>query len=129
MYTKIEAITKLNTSKATLYKHMEKNGINKGNKLTEEDIKVLQKSMSKNQKVDSIRHLEKEYVYKTNKLEKEIEDLKIENEKLLFENRELIKQIQVSQMLVNKTQVQNVELVANNQKLIETKEKKSWWKK
>lgn len=72
MYTITKATSLLKVSKVTVYKHMAKNGIEKGKKLTNEDIKVLENSISKNIKVDSTVNDIQKYVYTINTLEKEI---------------------------------------------------------
>lgn len=130
MYTKNEAISKLGVSRATLYKHMEKNGIEKGIKLNDEHIKVLKNSISKTKKDNTIQTLEKEYIYKINELENKVNEMKETILKLEIDNRELVKQIQTSQILVNEAQTKNQELVASNQKLLELKaKKKKFWQK
>ena len=131
MYTIIKASEKLGVSKVTLYRHMAKNGINKGSKLTEEHMSILENSIGKSKKVNvndnKILLKEKEYTYKINQLEADVKSLEDKVLQLEHENRRLLSELGTSQVLVNKTQTQNAELLDNNQKLLE--HKKSWWEK
>ena len=129
MYTKVDALNVLGISRSTLYKHMEKNGINKGEKLTDEDIKVLINSIAKTKSVRVDVSAEKEYIYQINKLEKELLEKNEIIELLDLDNRSMMKTIQENQLLISKVQFDYLTVLNNNQKLLEESSKKKWWKK
>ncbi len=150
MYTKKEAHELLGVSKNTLYKHMDKLGINKGKKLDEKDMKALKVSTKKTKKntmnvdmyIDEISELKiqinsllvniADQDDKLKKMElknKEIDLLKQEKIKLEIDNRNLFTELQNS-LIVNSNLVsQNAEFLTKNQKLLESKNKKPFWKR
>jgi hypothetical protein len=132
MYTINKASEILGVTKVTIYKHMAKNGIDKGHKLTDEEINVLSNSIAKTKKVNNIGkdilNKEKEYVYSINLLENKVKELEREISLLEKDNRELLRDLQTSQIIVNESQKQNIELINSKQKLLENKKNK-WWKR
>jgi len=132
MYTINKASEILGVTKVTIYKHMAKNAIDKGHKLTDEEINVLSNSIAKTKKVSNIGkdilNKEKEYIYSINLLENKVKELEREIAKLEKDNRELLRDLQTSQIIVNESQKQNIELINSKQKLLENKKNK-WWKR
>ncbi len=139
MYSIKESIDILGVSKVTVYKHMEKNGIKKGKKLSEEDIELLKKSISKNKvnmytrkdidftKNEKYISLNKENQILLKKIEKlEKEKQQLEEKIILIEkdNRELISQMHNSQIMSNELIAQNIELVRETRLLLTPKEDK-----
>lgn len=134
MYTIIKASELLNTSKVTLYRHMEKNGIKKGSKLSDEQVDILRNSIGKSKQVtgrrEDISLIEKELTYKINQLELIVKEKDTHILQLERKNNDLLHELQKSQILVNESQKQNIELLANSQKLLEYKEtRKPFWKR
>ncbi len=139
VYSIKESVGILGVSKVTVYKHMEKNGIEKGRKLSEEDINVLRKSISKNkvntytskvvdftkgEKYILMEKENKDLLRNIEKLEKEKKQLE---EKLVLiekDNRELISQMHNSQIMSNELIAQNIELVRETRLLLAPKEDK-----
>lgn len=88
--TKTELIEHLGTSRGTLYRHMAKLGIDKGKKLSEEDIVLLEKSIGiKKTKQKIVSNIIDTNVKQNETMEKII----LENEILSKENSELKERI------------------------------------
>lgn len=132
MYTLKKATEILLVSKVTLYKHMEKNGIEKGKKLTDEDIKILKKSISKNLKenplLNSLQEQKQEFTKEINKRDIEIDELKDSLDSKNIRIRELENLLSQKELLLNQSQIKQAELLENNQKLLESPKKKFWRK-
>lgn len=152
MYTLKEVTSILGVSKVTVYRHMEKNSIEKGKKLSEDELKMLENSIQKS-KVKSkgkgkgkgkgnmytskpVTFTETEEYTKLKseheKLKKSFNKLKQENqrleEKIIYlekDNRELISQMQNSQIMSNELIAQNIELVRETRLLLAPKQDES----
>ncbi len=140
MYSIKDSIDILGVSKVTVYKHMEKNGIKKGKKLSEEDIELLKKSISKNKvnvytrkdvdftKNEKYISLNKENQILLKKIEKLEKEKKLLEEKVIViekDNRELILQMHNSQIMSNELIAQNIQLVRETRLLLTPKEEKN----
>lgn len=88
--TKTELIEHLGTSRGTLYRHMAKLGIDKGKKLSEEDVVLLEKSIGRK------KVIQKNVLNSIDTNVEQNETMKrivLENEKLCKENSELKERI------------------------------------
>lgn len=142
MYTLKEVTSILEVSKVTVYRHMEKNSIEKGKKLSEDELALLKNSIQKGKvkskgnmytskpvtftKTEEYTLLKEEH----EKLKKAFNKLKQENqrleEKIAYmekDNRELISQMQNSQIMSNELIAQNIELVRETRLLLAPKQK------
>lgn len=144
MYTLKEVTSILGVSKVTVYRHMEKNSIEKGKKLNEDELKILENSIQKG-KVKSkgnmytskpVTFTETEEYTKLKleheKLKKSFNKLRQDNqrleEKIIYlekDNRELISQMQNSQIMSNELIAQNIELVRETRLLLAPKQEET----
>lgn len=141
MYTISKAVEVLGVSKVTIYKHMTKNGINKGKNLTEEEIKVLQNSVKNSKGINGkrkpltgeVKLLEeklKNLTYSKSLIDEELIMYEKKNTQLEKRIRELEGMLSTKEVLLNEAQIKQAELLDNKQKLLEEKSnKKSWWKR
>lgn len=111
--TKTELIEQLGTSRGTLYRHMNKLGINKGSKLTNEEIKRItisikgDTSILQNNTKEIRRQNENDIINNENGiLKEEIDYLKKRIEQLELDNRNLMQELSNSLVMHNEVNKQ-----------------------
>lgn len=133
MYTITKGMQILDVSKVTIYKHMQKCGIEKGRKLTDNDIKALKKSISKTKKVSyNDEHIQLERLQANKErveLEKRIDDIEEELSTKDVRIRELESLLTQKEIILSDSQKEQAELLRENRRLLEAPKKKWFWQK